>query len=540
MTLKILLVKEIKALLEEGGGSIAQLLLKASRLAKLCGDVWHEELFKLHVEGLDVDESGPTLTIPPDLAPDVTEVFYQDRMLSTGRPDSRPLKQLELWRRDLPAFAVRINAEEHSALAAEIPQLMSELTAMLGKIKDRVAEFVERIEVGATADLPDSQAEDASAPVRSPIGGDAGVGPFQSVGAVHSHPTKPTLTLIMKGGGIKGLAYVGALKELTRYYNFDWYVGTSAGAIVAALLASGVDIKGLEKILKETNFKEVLLDSPKRWLLYNLIAKGGLYPGVRFQAWIGNIINRTLDSPVPVHLNNLPKSPSILKHRLTVYASTDHKRTLVFDSTSETSSGARVNFAVFCSMSIPFLFISETNAGARTIDGGVHNNYPVAALLDDNPKVDFIGLYLGPEVYEEEERRPLPLLSAIRDFFSTLLNAADMETLREHRERTIVIDPRPVSTIDFNLSDEEKDFLLKAGKASALKFLRGRSLPNGPTAEEVNTANEEARLARETVIALRAERGKHWRLVRTNWALLLILLFIFLLGTAVGMVWLLW
>lgn len=65
------------------------------------------------------------------------------------------------------------------------------------------------------------------------------------------------LTLIMKGGGVKGLAYVGAIKELmTAGYTFDWLVGTSAGAIAAVLLAAGYTTEELEKLLKEKRFQE--------------------------------------------------------------------------------------------------------------------------------------------------------------------------------------------------------------------------------------------------------------------------------------------
>jgi predicted acylesterase/phospholipase RssA len=38
--------------------------------------------------------------------------------------------------------------------------------------------------------------------------------------------------VVMKGGGVKGLAIAGALVELDDYFSFDRYVGTSAGAIV--------------------------------------------------------------------------------------------------------------------------------------------------------------------------------------------------------------------------------------------------------------------------------------------------------------------
>lgn len=50
----------------------------------------------------------------------------------------------------------------------------------------------------------------------------------------------------MKGGGVKGLAYVGALSVLTSHYTFHRYVGTSAGAIAAILLAAGFTPDELE------------------------------------------------------------------------------------------------------------------------------------------------------------------------------------------------------------------------------------------------------------------------------------------------------
>jgi len=503
-------IKEIKALLEHEGGSTSYLLSKAARLANLCGDVEHETLFNLHLEGLDFDESSGTfdskLHSSTGTGFNCIEAFYEDRILSEGRTDCRPLRQIDLWHHDLPAYAERIKAEGHLAVAAEIPQLLFELSTVLGRIHDRVADFVKRVEQE-----------------QSP----------------HPAPAKSTLALIMKGGGIKGLAYVGALKELEKYYEFNWYIGTSAGAITAALLASGVSVNGLETILKETDFKAVLLDSSKRWLLYNLLTKGGLYPGIKFRAWIGNLINKALESSQTVHMNDLPKIPSILKQRLTVYASAKGKKAVVFDSTSAKSAGTPVNFAVRCSMSIPLLFVPESNDGSYTVDGGAQNNYPVTALLEDNPGADFIGLYLGPEIYEEKEWQLPPVLAILDDLRSIFLDTADMEALREHRDRTIIIDPRPISTLDFNLSDDEKDFLLKAGKASALKFLSRISLPNGPAVQEFEAANEDARRAREAVIALRAKRGRHWRLIRTYWLILLILLFISLFLVTVSIIWLL-
>jgi predicted acylesterase/phospholipase RssA len=86
----------------------------------------------------------------------------------------------------------------------------------------------------------------------------------------------------MKGGGVKGIAYVGALQVLEDYeYKFQHYVGTSAGAISAALLAVGYSPQALGDVLATTNFKQFrdgyLLPS-----LLMLPFRKGLYTGENF------------------------------------------------------------------------------------------------------------------------------------------------------------------------------------------------------------------------------------------------------------------
>src|SRR6266851_7698742 len=64
--------------------------------------------------------------------------------------------------------------------------------------------------------------------------------------------------LIMKGGGVKGLAFAGAIQELEKHYEFETYVGTSAGSIAAALLAAGANGADLETMLSRKPFREFL------------------------------------------------------------------------------------------------------------------------------------------------------------------------------------------------------------------------------------------------------------------------------------------
>lgn len=306
-----------------------------------------------------------------------------------------------------------------------------------------------------------------------------------------------TRALVMKGGGVKGLAYVGALKELEKYYAFNWFIGTSAGAIAAVLLAAGFSTDELRNILIEKNYIDFLDSRPHKWPT-NLLFQKGLFPARTFTAWIDQLLARKLQTPVRVTLGQLPS-------RATVYASRRGKSALVFDSQDPRTKDTPAAYAVRCSMSIPFIFTPQMDAGVRVLDGGVRNNYPVEILLRDHPGTEFIGLYLGPEFFEGEPRERW----LIHDLFSIWTEASDIDSLASHIHNTVIIDPRPVTTIDFMLSREEKDFLIKIGRASALKYLsKYQSAETAPIQDDVTNALKEAGQAHERASVVRSTRKK--------------------------------
>ncbi|CAM1360712.1 hypothetical protein TPENAI_20048 [Tenacibaculum litopenaei] len=264
--------------------------------------------------------------------------------------------------------------------------------------------------------------------------------------------------LIMKGGGIKGIAYVGALSELSSFYAFNWYAGTSAGAIAATLLAVGYTNQELEEILGNKNFNDFKdANFISKW--WNLISKSGFYPANEFTNWLDTLLASKLKKMTAVKFKDLPS-------RLSVYASRKGNEALVFDSLDPGRKEDRVAHAARCSMSIPYIFTPERSQGLKVFDGGVQNNFPVKQLLKDNPNTDFIGLYLGAEVYEGEKRT-----SIFKNILSIWMESNDIEALEEYSESIVAIDTRPISTLKFKLNKEEKNFLIEAGKLSALRFL---------------------------------------------------------------------
>lgn len=268
--------------------------------------------------------------------------------------------------------------------------------------------------------------------------------------------------LIMKGGGAKGLAYVGALRELEPVYKFNWFVGTSAGAITAVLLAAGFTSEELEKILKEKNFKE-FLDSSTLGACVNLFIHKGLYRADTLTIWLDHLLARKLGRAERIRASDLP-------NRLTILASQSGKRVVIFDSKENPDFFPA--YAARCSMAIPYVFTPQTIDGVRAFDGGLQNNFPVEEALRLCPDLDFVAFYLGDEIYIPRKER-----SIFRDLISIFMDAGDNEVIRRHNEKIVLIDPYPIKTLHFKLSVDEKDFLLAAGRLGAVRFLKLDSEP---------------------------------------------------------------
>lgn len=313
-------------------------------------------------------------------------------------------------------------------------------------------------------------------------------------------PVKTPCALIMKGGGVKGLALVGALLELEKYYDFTAYVGTSAGAIVAGLLAAECSPQQLEDILRRTDFRRF---QDGRWYLWlkNLLLHFYLHPGREFEKWLWEQVKEYNKRTWQL------KSPKLrdLRRRLTIYATQEGEGTVVFDSVSaEDNKTAPLTFAIRCSMSIPVFFKPPMHNGKPVFDGGLLENFPAERWLRDNPGHDFISIYLGPKV-----QNPMGSPSTISQVGNIVIDGNDATFIDENRARVVIVDPEPVSTTDFNLSSSEAEFLVLQGRADALEHLY-HFLPEyrRPSQDEVTAVARKAEGAKLRAVGARKRRKK--------------------------------
>ena len=76
---------------------------------------------------------------------------------------------------------------------------------------------------------------------------------------------RPRVGLVLGGGGARGAAHIGVLRELERHrVPIDAIAGTSMGAIIGGLYASGMSVDELEELVSTLDWSGVMSDKPRR------------------------------------------------------------------------------------------------------------------------------------------------------------------------------------------------------------------------------------------------------------------------------------
>ncbi len=81
--------------------------------------------------------------------------------------------------------------------------------------------------------------------------------------APNSH--RPRIGLVLSGGGARGAAHVGVLKVLDELrVPVDAIAGTSMGAVVGGLYASGLTAREIESVVSSLDWQDAFRDRPPR------------------------------------------------------------------------------------------------------------------------------------------------------------------------------------------------------------------------------------------------------------------------------------
>ncbi|MEQ4210417.1 patatin-like phospholipase family protein [Actinopolymorpha sp. B9G3] len=326
--------------------------------------------------------------------------------------------------------------------------------------------------------------------------------------------------LVLEGGGVKGIGLVGALHELDRAgYEFPRVAGTSAGAVAGALVAAGMPMDELQKIMLEVDYRKFCDKSPLDRIpvvgkSLSMLVQRGIYEGDYLQEWLGRQLEKQgvktfadlqIDDPDATLAEDQRFSLVVMATDLTlgqlVRLPWDYRRIYGLDPRTQP-----VVDAVRASMSIPFFFEPFTLTNPKTgmdstlVDGGVLSNFPIDAFDRTDgqpPRWPTFGIKLLPTLPKDNTQllpvlgqgfrkvmtfpRPwvlgIPQLPPIR-----LLTSLVATTIAGHDQtrlnlpwvdaRTIRVDTTPAGIVEFDLDGRQLQRLYDNGRKAAKTFLR--------------------------------------------------------------------
>lgn len=306
--------------------------------------------------------------------------------------------------------------------------------------------------------------------------------------------------LVFEGGGVKGIALVGALSVLEdKGYVPQNSAGASAGAIVATLLASGYRSEELHGILKEMNFQSFMDRSwedriPLVGSALSVLLDQGIYEGTEFLEWMREkLVAKNVEKFADLVHPDFKGDPKYGYKVQVIVSDLTEQRLLVLPKDAEvlgvTADELDVAEAVRMSMSIPVFFEpvrwKEPKSGKEhvLVDGGMLSNFPVW-LFDSNDEPDWPTF--GLRLVEPETRTTLAtelpdtspshvgvraVVNYLWSLVGTMMAAHDRLYIEQaDYARTIPIPVSGVKATDFDLSPDKAEELYEAGRGAASRF----------------------------------------------------------------------
>ena len=289
--------------------------------------------------------------------------------------------------------------------------------------------------------------------------------PFSSKAQDTTKTKTPKVGLVLSGGGAKGFAHIGVLKVLDSLgVKIDYIAGTSMGAIVGSLYASGYSGKQLDSIFKTLDYDEVISDNlPRSAKTFYERDNSEKYvvnlPFDKFKIKLPSALSRgqnvfNLLSKLTLHVNEIERFDQMSIPFFCVATDVEKGEAVILDS-------GNLAQAVTASGAFPSLFQPVMIDGRLLIDGGVVNNYPIHEL-----KAKGMDIIIGVDVQDDLKDR-LELKSAP----DVLLQINNFRTVSDMKLKSKITDVyiRP-DIKDFTVvSFSESKQIIENGKQATLK-----------------------------------------------------------------------
>lgn len=314
----------------------------------------------------------------------------------------------------------------------------------------------------------------------------------------------PYKYLVLKGGGIRGIAYTGAIRALEKQHitdSLEKVGGTSIGAVVAMMLCAGVKADEMELTMEEL---DVSMFNDGEWFFIGggrrMRRNYGWYKGNAMEQWLADILEQKTGKR-DITFAELHELSLHNRHYRDLYVTaTNLSRQRTEILSWETHPAMQVKAAVRASVSIPLYFGAVFMDSAGNVyrnppdglccdvyaDGGLAANYPLTMFntrADDSMHTVnryTLGLKLErPEQIGYRESAggiaPYPIHSltgyvgALYNFVIEGMNPAVPYAIE--KQHTIYISTSNISPRVRKVSRQQKQLLYENGYKAAAAFL---------------------------------------------------------------------
>ncbi|HJY11358.1 MAG TPA: patatin-like phospholipase family protein, partial [Flavobacterium sp.] len=278
---------------------------------------------------------------------------------------------------------------------------------------------------------------------------------------------------VLSGGGAKGFAHIGVLKVLEEAgIKIDYIGGTSMGAVIGGLYASGYNGSQIDSIFKQTNFDELINDyiprSSKNFYgkkndeLYAIVLPFSNFRVGIPEALSKGMYNYNLLSSLTRnvrHVRDFNKLPTPF---------------LCIATNIETGEEVLLNKgnlvqAMMASSAFPSLFTPVEIDGNLLVDGGVVNNYPIKEVR--NLGADII---IGVDVQDDLlKRKNLKNATRILVQITNLQSIDKMKSKIKDTDIYVKPDIRDFGVISF---DKGEEIIRKGEEATFAVYEKIKSL----------------------------------------------------------------
>ena len=295
--------------------------------------------------------------------------------------------------------------------------------------------------------------------------------------------------LALEGGGTKGHIYMGAALELEKLgvlQTIQSISGASVGAIAALLFATGWPVKKIQDIYSKMDFKTMAMGGilDKLWVPHNIEKKGGAFEGTAFHNWFKEIVKEVTGDPKTTFKQWHELKEKFPERQLKdLFIEANNLETEYNETFSYLSEHADVSIAdaVFASMKFPGMFTPFEIKETLYWDGGAQRNCPsevfekipgqfnpktISVRLDHRNEINYFEKGIKPP-----KKKPKNLVQVLAAQFGATTKAQDYGFFASaYKDHTIFASTGDVGTLDFDLTDEQKTFLLDSGSYSVMCY----------------------------------------------------------------------